>query len=615
MAGGQLEQFQQAVASLLQAQQVYRQEIEDRWKVLQVKTDNVQLELQRLAEGPKALLIEKGSGASASGHGSTAASVDLVSVGIDSVHCNGPAQEPSPVSQNHHNLRFLEASASPTSLKSMTEASYPLGDVPSHSTSMPVAKNYLQEITHSDVATCEEVVFQKVEEEERLREEIADSVETVKWKAFVKSGSFDMWMGLLILVNMVVIVLRVQYEGLKTKPSGGAEKIPELEALLSVTENMFAGFFLLELILRHIAVGKWYLYNRMNFLDAMVVFLSCLDSWFISSSDEGAFGISTLRVFRLLRLMKVLRLVRFMNAFRPLRVLVTAVSNSIGALLWSMILLFLFEIIAAIFFAQYLQMAITDMDRDLQSREYLWGAFGTMTRAWLTIFEITMAPGGFIAHRRLYDEVNPLCSLALTLYVCLVTFAVIRVITAMFLKETLAAADLDGKRDKDRMTELRRAYAAKLCKELEECRGVAPGKGRVNRDALDKLLNYNRMANWLRDMDLNSDDIDKLFQALVQWDGHVVLADFLACLTQVNRSNRGREVILQRESHKVLDLLSKVHARQQQKHANHQNGHELHAEVSSRDCWVPPPGTTFGQKWANVMPCGKGFLSRIVAST
>merc|ERR1712241_1270257 len=96
-----------------------------------------------------------------------------------------------------------------------------------------------------------------------------------------------------------------------------------------------------------------------------------------------------------------------MKEFAPLRVLVQAVMCSVGALAWSLTLLFVLEIIGAILLAQSLQTIIQDEAKDLQLREKLWNSSGTMARAWLTLFEITMAPGSFVNHRYLYDEVNP----------------------------------------------------------------------------------------------------------------------------------------------------------------------------------------------------------------
>merc|ERR1719335_957692 len=111
-----------------------------------------------------------------------------------------------------------------------------------------------------------------------------------------------------------------------------------------------------------------------------------------------------------------------------------------------MTLLFVLELVGAIFMAQVIQPFMEEGTTDAESEElqmFIWTSFGTWTNAMFTIFEITMAPGGFIKYRRLYEEVHALFGIFFVLYVCVVTFAVVRVITAMFLKATLSASDSD----------------------------------------------------------------------------------------------------------------------------------------------------------------------------
>merc|ERR1719335_595601 len=111
-----------------------------------------------------------------------------------------------------------------------------------------------------------------------------------------------------------------------------------------------------------------------------------------------------------------------------------------------MTLLFVLELVGAIFMAQVIQPFMEEESTDPESQDlqkFIWTSFGTWTNAMFTIFEITMAPGGFIKYRRLYEEVHALFGAFFVLYVCVVTFAVVRVITAMFLKATLSASDKD----------------------------------------------------------------------------------------------------------------------------------------------------------------------------
>merc|ERR1712003_371025 len=74
-----------------------------------------------------------------------------------------------------------------------------------------------------------------------------------------------------------------------------------------------------------------------------------------------------------------------------------------------------------------------------------------------------MAPGGFIKFRPLYESVqNPLVIVLFVTYVCLVTFAVVRVITAMFLKATLAASAKDEATMADEKAQTLNSYLQSL---------------------------------------------------------------------------------------------------------------------------------------------------------
>lgn len=372
----------------------------------------------------------------------------------------------------------------------------------------------------------------------------------------MESEKFDMFMGVIIVMNMLVMTFRVQYDGVMVRPMGSSDRSVTIEEALDVTEQVFTILFLVELLLRLFVIhGPRYLKSIMNILDALVVVVSCMEMWFFSSGNGH---ISILRIFRLLRLMKVVRVVRVMNAFKPLRVLVNAVTNSIGALWWSMTLLFVLELIGAILLAQTLRPAIEDETRVLEAREELWERFGTMLRAWLTLFEITMAPGGFVQHRHLYDDVHPIFSFAIALYVCFVTFAVTRVITAMFLKETLKASESDTKHFDERAKSLKEHGAREMCQGIDQANGKEGEQGRIDEVGLGTLLSYGRVKEWLQELDIHEDDAGRLFRALEDDDGSVGLHEFFEALAQMSRSSKGREVILQCVSYKVLERLNRL---------------------------------------------------------
>merc|ERR1719506_384284 len=120
--------------------------------------------------------------------------------------------------------------------------------------------------------------------------------------------------------------------------------------------------------------------------------------------------------------------------------------------------------------AQVMQPFMEEEHRNAEAadlQKFIWKSFGTWANAMFTIFEITMAPGGFIKYRRLYEEVHALFGAFFVIYVCIVTFAVVRVITAMFLKATLSASDTE-ERD---TAEMKSAQWTKCLRDMKQAEG------------------------------------------------------------------------------------------------------------------------------------------------
>jgi membrane protein implicated in regulation of membrane protease activity len=370
-----------------------------------------------------------------------------------------------------------------------------------------------------------------------------------RMKRLVKSPKFDSIIGVVIVGNTMTMALQLEYSGRVFKdqhldkcgnacanwPYGG---VRELDSFFSYMEHVFTGIFFLELVIRLVIMGCRYLCSISNLLDALVVLVSCADSWILGPLGSDVMGsVAVLRLMRLMRLAKVLRVVRVMKAFRSLRILVSAVVNSVGALGWSMTLLFVLELIGAIFMAQVIEPFMREEgDSDLQWFMYLH--FGTWINSMFTLFEITMAPGGFIKYRVLYEEVNPLFLLFFVLYVCVVTFAVVRVITAMFLKATLSASDSDEQDTAREKSEQWSNYVRSL--ELAN----STDNGTINHEDLDHLLSVDHFAEWLDEVGLATFEVKRIFSALDQGEGEVLFSEFENALRQMRGLPRAADVVI-----------------------------------------------------------------------
>lgn len=392
-----------------------------------------------------------------------------------------------------------------------------------------------------------------VRRERQQTPEEEDETDAVKvtehWRArmrtVVRSGKFDSVIGAVIVGNTFVMSMQLEYSGrvfqdeVLNKCIDCGVRTNVIEEFFTATEHVFTAIFCLELCVRLFCEGFRYVCSVSNVLDALVVLVSMADSWVLGPLGNDAMGsVAVLRLMRLMRLAKVLRVVRVMKAFKSLRVLVSAVVNSVGALGWSMTLLFVLELVMAIFMAQVIKPFMEDAADDAELQDFIWKHFGTWTNSMFTIFEITMAPGGFIQYRRLYEDVHPAFGIFFVIYVCVVTFAVVRVITAMFLKATLSASDSD----EQNTAREKSLQWSKYMKTLEK-KAVGPA-GVMDHQELNDLLANDEFREWVEEVGLASYEVTRIFCALDEGDGGVLFAEFEAAITQMRGQPRAADVVI-----------------------------------------------------------------------
>ncbi|CAK9022614.1 Sodium channel protein type 5 subunit alpha [Durusdinium trenchii] len=180
-----------------------------------------------------------------------------------------------------------------------------------------------------------------------------------------------------------------------------------------------------------------YFADLFNLFDTLLILACCVDLYILRT----VLGEQTpLRVLRMFKLARVARLVRLMQLFRGengLRLLVSACRSFLPSLGWAMALM------GGVTMGLLLQDFIRDEAQDLHLRQWMWLRYGTAYRATYTMYEITFAgPTGISEWDLLKDLTDSLKDVKWSCWV-VVFFPVIRVITAIFLSQTLEAANND----------------------------------------------------------------------------------------------------------------------------------------------------------------------------
>jgi len=392
-----------------------------------------------------------------------------------------------------------------------------------------------------------------------IEEEIENIVayeRTPKGLRWVRNGYFDVVGGVLIIINALIMCLQLEYNGgvkVKDRIESGAEakdyeptRWELVETGFLVSENIFCVIFVLELALRLAAYRVQFFKVAANWLDLIIVAFAVFEMYVVEAAGVALPNLTTVRLLRLVRLTKVVRVMRTLALFAPLRLLVISIISSLGTLVWSMIFLFMIQLICAIFMTQMLYDYIMDDDLDMQWRLEVYEYFGRLSWSLLSMFEVTMAVGTWAkVGRLLIFKVHWMWSVVFAIYGWIVIFAVIRVISAMFLKQTLAAAAADPQ---NVMAE-RQRQNEKLMQQLRELFKAADqdDSGVLSMAEFNNLTQQPEVKHMLCILDMDVTEAKKLFKQLASEEGYLDQEAFIEGAVQ----NRGGA--------KAVDIAALVH--------------------------------------------------------
>jgi hypothetical protein len=372
----------------------------------------------------------------------------------------------------------------------------------------------------------------------------------------------DITAGLLIALNTLVSFIHLDYKGYLINVDYGSvldspQNVggwPGAEKAFEFLEYLFASFFLCELILRLWYFRCTFFLDKLNILDGGVVMVTSVDTFILANvlDGQGSANLGFIRIIRYCKLVRTLRFVRAMQLCSPLRVLIRTILSSFASLFWSMVILGAFMLMSALFLCQTLQDYIRDQTQDIEQRRWVNQHYGSATKAVWTMFEITFSGGWPGFTRRIIEHVSPWYSIFFFLYVGGVVFAVIRIITALFLKDTLAVAANDQEMMMQQKAKDKDKFARKLREVFEEA--DESGDGTVCWEEFQGMLNNPKAKASLSAMELESHEVESLFQLLDDGDGTVSFDEFLKGVVRLKGQARSQDVLaILHDSRKVLN--------------------------------------------------------------
>jgi len=385
------------------------------------------------------------------------------------------------------------------------------------------------------------------------------------FKDYLMGTGFDMLIGFLIMANAIVMAIELEYGGSLIAPELGLPKDTELwpaaDEAFFVLNHVFCVIFLMEFSLRVYSWGVKFFKSPANCVDAAIVWISVVDLYIMQPMGTPLPNVAFLRLLRIAKLLKALNIIKQLRPFRHLRVLCGACMASTGALMWSVIFLMFVHFMFAIFMTQMLNGFLHDEAAELEVQLQVYTYFGTVSRSLLTMWEITLTTGAWAKiGRLLIYEVDRIYTLFFVSYVYLFSFGAMKVISALFLKETLAAASndqdmiIDEKvKRKNRFTDLIRNLFRKM---------DTDDSGSIELDELKTFMSNPAGAHWFYMLDIEAPELYQLFSLLDQkGTGKVDFSSFITGVNQLAGGARSLDIVELQVSTKVAleDIAQTLH--------------------------------------------------------
>ncbi|CAE7636737.1 Ide, partial [Symbiodinium sp. CCMP2456] len=258
----------------------------------------------------------------------------------------------------------------------------------------------------------------------------------------------------LVVLNSLVMMVELELEGnaIGTRIGLVDEAMPyeKVSPIFETLDSAFVFIFLAELIFRAFVEWATFMKEIAFWFDFFLVAAGFVDMYIIMPlASAGGLGgehknIVLLRLVRALKALRAIRMVRTLRLFTGLRLLVKACQCFLPSLGWSMVLLGVFMSMGALVLGTLLQDFILDPTNSLDDRQWVWMRYGTAYRALYTLYEITFAGNWPTNVRPVLDRAGHGFVIFFVVYITIIVFAVIRVISAIFLKDTLDAANNDA---------------------------------------------------------------------------------------------------------------------------------------------------------------------------
>eukprot|EP00929_Paragymnodinium_shiwhaense_P019473 TRINITY_DN13262_c0_g1_i1.p1 TRINITY_DN13262_c0_g1~~TRINITY_DN13262_c0_g1_i1.p1 ORF type:complete len:740 (-),score=80.57 TRINITY_DN13262_c0_g1_i1:274-2463(-) len=347
-------------------------------------------------------------------------------------------------------------------------------------------------------------------------------------KLLSRSGYYETISGIVVMCDFIAIC-----------QDADATAKMDSDSSAKVIMNVCFGYYVFDLCLRFYADGLGTFKHRGTWLDLLIVFVSVLEHCLALvqvAANEGSFLL--LRMIRLFRLLRLIRIGKLFAGMKELKMLVQMIGTCAKTMFWSFLMAFLVTTMWAVVAVELVHPVTHRLQETGQWEdcERCGRAFESVWAATLTFFQTVLAGDSWGVVAMPIIEDSPWTGVIFCGALFTLTYGIMQLITAVVV---------------DSFSDMRKFDVNALASELEaderdekqclrsifesidaDCSGVI---------SLEELIDGTRKSKdfgqWLRVMDLDGNDVQRLFTMLdINRDGSVAEAEFIDVLYRMKNA-------------------------------------------------------------------------------
>eukprot|EP00931_Biecheleriopsis_adriatica_P007723 TRINITY_DN108988_c0_g1_i1.p1 TRINITY_DN108988_c0_g1~~TRINITY_DN108988_c0_g1_i1.p1 ORF type:complete len:729 (+),score=153.05 TRINITY_DN108988_c0_g1_i1:129-2315(+) len=402
----------------------------------------------------------------------------------------------------------------------------------------------------------------------------------------INSRGFEGLTCFMIVLNSLTIGLEANYMVIGWPSAGTAE-------LMSISENIFLGYFTLEILLRIYVYGfqrfiPSSIANIWSFIDLAIVVMSITDSALLAissgnSADQESPVFRSLTAARSIRLLRLVRIARKMDAFREVWLLFRGMVDSMRVLFWTVVVIlvitYFFAIVGLVLIVSELKAQHNDAVALIEKEQlaFLLDTMGSLDRLMYFLIQVLTLDS---FHQTITPTVEhvPGAWLFFYAYICLGVFVLLNLVTAIIVENASATA----RNDYEQVVHQKEAEQKH---ELQQLQGLfilmdQDGDGTLTWEEFkDNFDNPQTSLRW-RMMGFNIEDCHELFQLLDEGDGSIATHEFFAGLQRIRGTALSKDIFRLMKATETLHKQVNEFIENQQNFAQRQVGAQRVARPS-----------------------------------